>query len=103
MAYTVTWADPDLPSDYEVAVNGLGLFKNGEARTLTEADEYLYWAEQNGQLVGDMLNGFIVTGSADFTPPAQTEEETAPEAPAPQEEAKTEVLAAHDTESEEVN
>jgi hypothetical protein len=80
MTLTLTYHNPDFPDDYEFGVEGLGQFKNGEAREVTEEQEQAF-VNANRMLVKDALEGnelFTVEGDATVT--------EAPEEPTPSEE-----------------
>jgi hypothetical protein len=66
MTLTLTYHNPDFPDDYEFGVEGLGQFKNGESREVSEEQEQAF-VTANRMLVKDALEGnelFKVEGEA---------------------------------------
>lgn len=67
MSLKVTFKHPDFPSEAEFDVIGLGLFKNGQAKTLSEEEEAMF-VSLNGESVRDRLKGnemFKVEGTSE--------------------------------------
>ena len=56
MALTVTVLNEAFPKDHEFAIHGLGLFKNGESREVTEEEEIAFMVFHR-QAVRDAFEG----------------------------------------------
>lgn len=69
MALTIEMDHPAYPDGYEIGITGLGVFKNREAREVTEEEE-LAFASFYGELAQDRLKDaemFTVSGTAVVT------------------------------------
>jgi hypothetical protein len=94
MALTMTYHNPAYPDDYEFGVEGLGLFKNGESREITEEQEQAFVTS------GRMLVSDAFENNEMFTVEGEPTVSEVPEEATPEEESGEEAAEGTETEGE---
>jgi hypothetical protein len=103
MGLTVTFENKEYPDGFEFGVEGLGLFKNGEAREISEEEEKTYFAATGYSVKTGFSNSANVKVEGEGTVSDPEPQEDQPGQPGQEEEGQTTEETQSDEEKEESN